>query len=77
MGLLLKLTATRQAVNKEDTSHLVTVPAGTRILADALLSSPILEGAPGAMAACVRVVVVVVVVVSSGPSAFTLSPRAA
>eukprot|EP00045_Choanoeca_perplexa_P016083 m.212463 g.212463 ORF g.212463 m.212463 type:complete len:388 (-) comp17162_c0_seq3:4454-5617(-) len=45
-----KLEAFIHAVNKEESSHLVTVPSGSGVLSDSLLSSAILEGAGGAPA---------------------------
>lgn len=43
-----KLEAFIEAVNKDNTSHVVSVPAGVGSLSDSLVSSPILEGEAGA-----------------------------
>ena len=45
-----KLEAFFSAVNSNDTSHLVTVPPGTGILSDVLLSTPVFTGEDGGMA---------------------------
>mmetsp|Transcript_13566 Transcript_13566/g.34910 ORF Transcript_13566/g.34910 Transcript_13566/m.34910 type:complete len:389 (-) Transcript_13566:134-1300(-) len=41
-----KLEAFIKAVNKDDTSHLVTVPSGVRVLSDALMTSDMFGAAP-------------------------------